>query len=241
MHAFIDGLHDPPTTRHARPLAARIVKELGSGFEEGMPPADVDQSKSIRLTTLLKSVSIFKPPDGSCLSPAGEYNLRLGIMKELHPDVRACLPACYACVPACLPACHVCDTRVCARSPLFPPSPLSHGCPPPLPSPSLLFPSPQYVATVSEPAAAHEGHPFIVEAGVSLGGQALKDGINVYRFANRIPLLFEAGNDVVTQVRTCAFGWVRYQRWVWRGAGQTLEAAAHSLNPALSHHIHGRW
>lgn len=57
------------------------------------------------------------------------------------------------------------------------------------------------MATVSEPAAAFEGHPFIVEAGVSLGGQAVKDGINVYRFANRIPLLFEAGNDVVTQVR----------------------------------------
>lgn len=48
---------------------------------------------SIRLTSLLKSVSIFKPPDGSCLSPAGEYNLRLGIMKELHPEVRACLQA----------------------------------------------------------------------------------------------------------------------------------------------------
>lgn len=55
--------------------------------------------------------------------------------------------------------------------------------------------SKQYVATVSEQAAAFEGHPFIVEAGVSLGGQAVKDGINVYRFANRIPLLFE--------VRTC--------------------------------------
>ena len=44
-------------------------------------------NKTIRLTSMLKSVSIFKPPDGSCLSPAGEYNLRLGIMKELHPDV----------------------------------------------------------------------------------------------------------------------------------------------------------
>lgn len=64
------------------------------------------------------------------------------------------------------------------------------------------------MATVSEPAAAFEGHPFIVEAGVSLGGQAVKDGINVYRFANRIPLLFEAGNDVVTQVRLSnMLGW----------------------------------
>lgn len=36
-----------------------------------------------------------------------------------------------------------------------------------------------------------EGHAFVVEAGVSLGGRDIKPGINVYRFANRIPLLFE--------------------------------------------------
>ena len=71
------------------------------------------------------------------------------------------------------------------------------------------------MATVSEPAAAFEGHPFIVEAGVSLGGQAVKDGINVYRFANRIPLLFEAGNDVVTQVRWSVGAWGRKLGWGW--------------------------
>ena len=36
-----------------------------------------------------------------------------------------------------------------------------------------------------------EGHAFIVEAAVSMGSKLLKQGINVYRFANRIPLLFE--------------------------------------------------
>lgn len=36
-----------------------------------------------------------------------------------------------------------------------------------------------------------EGHAFVVEAAVSLGGRDLKPGLNVYRFANRIPLLFE--------------------------------------------------
>lgn len=36
-----------------------------------------------------------------------------------------------------------------------------------------------------------EGHAFIAEAAVSIGGKMLKQGINVYRFANRIPLLFE--------------------------------------------------
>lgn len=36
-----------------------------------------------------------------------------------------------------------------------------------------------------------EGHSFIVGAAVSIGGRDIKPGINVHRFANRIPLLFE--------------------------------------------------
>lgn len=58
---------------------------------------------------------------------------------------------------------------------------------------------PALVATHTEPPAECEGHPFIVEAGVCVGGAEAKEGVSVYRFANRIPLLFEAGNDVVTR------------------------------------------
>ena len=32
-----------------------------------------------------------------------------------------------------------------------------------------------------------------MEAAVSIGGTQVREGINVYRFANRIPLLFETG------------------------------------------------
>ena len=39
-----------------------------------------------------------------------------------------------------------------------------------------------------------EGHSFIVGAAVSIGGRDIKPGINVYRFANRIPLLFEVSS-----------------------------------------------
>ena len=41
------------------------------------------------------------------------------------------------------------------------------------------------------------GHPFLVEAAVSVGGCQVREGINVYRFANRIPLLFETGRIMV--------------------------------------------
>jgi hypothetical protein len=58
---------------------------------------------------------------------------------------------------------------------------------------------PDLVATCSGTPSVVEGHPFVVEAGVSLGGKRAKEGITVFRFANRIPLLFEGGGDVVTR------------------------------------------
>lgn len=56
-----------------------------------------------------------------------------------------------------------------------------------------------------------EGHAFIVEAAVSLGGRELKSGINVYRFANRIPLLFEGGSDVITRTALKRINWSSYK------------------------------
>ena len=58
----------------------------------------------------------FPAPKASCLSPVGEYNLRLGIMKEVQPDP---------------------------------------------------------VATFSGSPSVIEGHPFVVEAGVCIGGPLL--------------------------------------------------------------------
>jgi hypothetical protein len=56
-----------------------------------------------------------------------------------------------------------------------------------------------------------EGHAFIVEAAVSVGGREMRPGINVYRFANRIPLLFEAGNDVITKTAMKRINWGAYK------------------------------
>ena len=121
--------------------AARLVAELGKGFEPTTAPRDVTETQATRVQQLL-SYARFADPSGDCLSPAGEYNLRLGIMKELAPD---------------------------------------------------------WIASFVGPALACGGHPLIVEACVSLGGKDVKAGHNVFRFANRIPLLFEGGSDVVTR------------------------------------------
>ncbi len=45
----------------------------------------------------------------------------------------------------------------------------------------------------------YEGHPFIIETGVAYGG-GLGPGIKLFRFANRIPLLYDERSDVSFRV-----------------------------------------
>jgi len=135
-------------------VAKRLVAELGPSFEEDTDPVDLTNKQITRLVQLLRQVQLFKAPDGSCLSPLGEYNLNLGIQKVLEPDL---------------------------------------------------------IATARDKPGAYEGHPFVVEAAVSLGGSNQKEGITVVRFANRIPLLFEGGADVSTRVANTKIRWSSYK------------------------------
>lgn len=134
----------------SRDLAERIADELGSGALSN--PGDLQEQDILRLHQLLHEVR-FPDPDGKHLSPAGEYNLRLGVMKEMRPDM---------------------------------------------------------VATCGGSVGVFEGHAFIVEAAVSMGGRNVKSGINIFRYANRIPLLFEGGSDVITRTALKRINWNSY-------------------------------
>ena len=61
-------------------------------------------------------------------------------------------------------------------------------------------PTPAILAHYIGDVRVLEGHAFIVEAAVSLGGNGMKPGINVFRYANRIPLLFEVRCIVLRRV-----------------------------------------
>ncbi|KAL5765027.1 hypothetical protein ACOSP7_017336 [Xanthoceras sorbifolium] len=134
-------------------LAERLIGEMGPEFTPKMAVKSLTSQQIVRIHQLFRQAK-FDDPSGDCLSPAGEYNLRLGIIKELHPDM---------------------------------------------------------VATYSGSAQVFEGHPFIVEAGVSMGGKDVKQGLNIFRFANRIPLLFEQGGDVVTRTALKRISWNNYK------------------------------
>ncbi|PON69735.1 DNA topoisomerase VI, subunit B [Parasponia andersonii] len=133
--------------------AERLIGEMGPDFNPKMTVKSLTSQQIVRIHQLFRQAK-FDDPCGDCLSPAGEYNLRLGIIKELHPDM---------------------------------------------------------VATYSGSAQVFEGHPFIVEAGVSVGGKDVKQGLNIFRFANRIPLLFEQGADVVTRSALKRINWNSYK------------------------------
>ncbi|KAJ8600296.1 hypothetical protein CTAYLR_000707 [Chrysophaeum taylorii] len=125
-------------------LSSAVVEDVAREF----PRLPSTPNAVARLSRFLRDAKC-KPPDASVLSPVGEYNLRLGITKEIKPS---------------------------------------------------------YVATHTARPSSHSGHPFIVEAAVSVGGDE-----GIYRFANRIPLLFEAGADVVTRVAKTKIKWAAYK------------------------------
>ncbi|KAJ1377062.1 Ribosomal protein S13-like, H2TH [Sesbania bispinosa] len=72
-------------------------------------------------------------------------------------------------------------------------------------------PSGHFPLSLLHSAQVFEGHPFVVEAGVSIGGKDVKQGLNIFRFANRIPLLFEQGADVVTRTALKRINWSSYK------------------------------
>ncbi|HVO85500.1 MAG TPA: DNA topoisomerase VI subunit B [Candidatus Eisenbacteria bacterium] len=70
---------------------------------------------------------------------------------------------------------------------------------------------PEYVAVHQRKPATYAGHPFIVETGIAYGGEVPKRGTFIlYRFANRIPLLYDEASDISMRVIT-TMNWRRYR------------------------------
>ena len=72
--------------------------------------------------------------------------------------------------------------------------------------------NPEFVSVIQMPASAYSGYPFIVEIGIAYGGDIPKnDKISIYRFANRIPLLYDESSDVIWKVINERVNWKRYK------------------------------
>jgi len=69
---------------------------------------------------------------------------------------------------------------------------------------------PEFVAVQQRRPSAYSGHPFIVEVAVAYGGKVpVKEDILVYRFANKIPLVYDESADVCWKI-VKSINWRRY-------------------------------
>ena len=70
---------------------------------------------------------------------------------------------------------------------------------------------PEFIAVSQRKPSTYSGHPFITETAIAYGGNIpKKDDILVYRFANRIPLLYDEASDVSVRVIR-SINWRRYK------------------------------
>lgn len=70
-----------------------------------------------------------------------------------------------------------------------------------------------YIKVITRKPATYLGYPFIVEAAVATGASIKKthgSGISIYRFANRIPLLFDESSGVIWKAATKNINWKTY-------------------------------
>lgn len=71
--------------------------------------------------------------------------------------------------------------------------------------------NPEFVSVESRRPSSYSGHPFIVEVGIAYGGAIVPEGkMRLYRFANRIPLLYDEYSDVSWKIASTEINWRRY-------------------------------
>lgn len=70
---------------------------------------------------------------------------------------------------------------------------------------------PEFIAVYQRKPATYAGHPFVIEAAIAYGGEVPKKGdVVLYRFANRIPLLYDEASDV-SYIVVKSMNWRRYK------------------------------
>jgi DNA topoisomerase VI subunit B len=66
----------------------------------------------------------------------------------------------------------------------------------------------QYLA-ISRPPSVYRGRPFAVECGIAYGGSINPENSELYRFANKVPLLYHQGDCAITEA-VKEIDWKRY-------------------------------
>jgi len=168
--------------------ASEICK--AAGLKDTLSPGRLDRAQAEKLHQAIAAQKLMAPPL-NCLSPIGDELMRKGLINFLA----------------------VTESPLDEEEEL----PLTAGPATPQPAPPVekeegvtageerIQGKAFFISTVTRPPKVYRGNPFQVEVGLAYGGDWPPDKtVELYRFANRVPLLFQRGACGLTEsvVRT---------------------------------------
>jgi DNA topoisomerase-6 subunit B len=181
----VKGFLQTAFSRVSPPVAGAILK--AAGLKDRLRPREIgaDRQLAARLHKALQETRIMAPPT-NCLSPIGDELMRRGLVSFLSvieregPEVDE-------------PQLDLAPVKGRAGK---------KGRAAPPPPPPAVTPGEEgverikghdyFIATVTRPPKVYRGNPFQVEVGLAFGGSWPADKtIELFRFANRVPLLFQ--------------------------------------------------
>ena len=201
-------------SRVSNQAAGDILAKVPWGKKAVRPRAlGEDRALAEQLHKAIGETKLMAPPT-NCLSPIGDELMRKGLVSFLNViesegdagDENAQLDLDDA---AMKPGKKAKAAAKGAKADVAAPEPVPDA--PPEEGVEKIKGHNYFIATVTRPPKVYRGNPFQVEVGLAYGGSWPADKtIELFRFANRVPLLFQRGACGITQaiVRT---DWRNYQ------------------------------
>ncbi|HET7824123.1 MAG TPA: DNA topoisomerase VI subunit B [Anaeromyxobacter sp.] len=192
----VKGFLQTAFSRVSATVADEIVER--AGFKGKVRPRDVAEERALA-ETLHKAIGetrIMNPPT-NCLSPIGDELMKRGLVSflnviesegpEENGDSQLDLDS------ASKKKASKKQKEARAAAPEVPDAPPEEGV-------EKIKGHNYFIATVTRPPKVYRGNPFQVEVGLAYGGSWPADKpVELFRFANRVPLLFQRGACGMTE------------------------------------------
>jgi DNA topoisomerase-6 subunit B len=190
----VKGFLQTAFSRVSPSVAEAILK--AAAFKGRVRPRDLAEDRTLaeKLHKAIGATKIMAPPT-NCLSPIGDELMKKGLISFLNvietegPEEETQLDLDHAGKKKASRK----EKQAKAQAPVVPDAPPEEGV-------EKIKGHNYFIATVTRPPKVYRGNPFQVEVGLAFGGSWPADKtIELFRFANRVPLLFQRGACGVTE------------------------------------------
>ena len=190
----VKGFLQTAFSRVSASVADEILK--ATGWKKRVRPREIGEDRELaeKLHKAIQATKIMAPPT-NCLSPIGDHLMKRGLVSFLNvietegPEEEAQLDLDSASKKKASKK----EKQAKATAPEVPDAPPEEGV-------EKIKGHNYFIATVTRPPKVYRGNPFQVEVGLAYGGSWPADKpVELFRFANRVPLLFQKGACGMTE------------------------------------------